>query len=206
MRKKLLTDGAKELSYEIREIVKKANQLKALGLQIHWENIGDPIEKKCQLPQWIKDIVGDIVQVNRSYCYCPSKGILDTRQFLAEQTNKLGGVQITADDILFFNGLGDAIATVYGLLSMTTRIIGPSPAYSTHSSAEAAPCDKNGQPFLHSHAVFSQRRESGEIAVTAGHLTEARIGYTGEIVLTAAEKAIARKFDDVSGIEVWDLS
>ena len=67
-------------------------------------------------------------------------------------------------------------------------------------------CDKNGQPFLHSHAVFSQRRESGEIAVTAGHLTEARIGYTGEIVLTAAEKAIARKFDDVYGIEVWDLS
>ena len=42
--------------------------------------------------------------------------------------------------------------------------------------------------------------------MTAGHLTEARIGYTGEIVLTAAEKAIARKFDDVSGIEVWDLS
>lgn len=138
MRKKLLTDGAKELSYEIREIVKKANQLKALGLQIHWENIGDPIEKKCQLPQWIKDIVGDIVQVNGSYGYCPSKGILETREFLANETNKLGGVQITADDILFFNGLGDAIATVYGLLSMTTRIIGPSPAYSTHSSAEAA--------------------------------------------------------------------
>ncbi|MCK9181250.1 MAG: pyridoxal phosphate-dependent aminotransferase [Fibrobacteraceae bacterium] len=138
MRKKLLTEGAKELSYEIREIVKKANQLKALGLKIHWENIGDPIEKKCQLPQWIKDIVGKIVQKNPSYGYCPSKGILETREFLANETNKLGGVQITAEDILFFNGLGDAIATIYGLLSMTTRIIGPSPAYSTHSSAEAA--------------------------------------------------------------------
>ena len=50
MRRRLLSEGAKELSYEIREIVKKANQLKALGLPIHWENIGDPIEKKCQRP------------------------------------------------------------------------------------------------------------------------------------------------------------
>ena len=29
MRRRLLSEGAKELSYEIREIVKKANQLKA---------------------------------------------------------------------------------------------------------------------------------------------------------------------------------
>ena len=62
MRKRLLTEGAKELAYEIREIVKKANQLKALGLKIHWENIGDPIEKHCQVPEWIKEIVGEIVE------------------------------------------------------------------------------------------------------------------------------------------------
>ena len=119
MRKRLLTEGAKELSYEIREIVKKANQLKALGLKIHWENIGDPIEKHCQVPEWIKEIVGEIVEENKSYGYCPSKGLLATREFLASETNKLGGVQITADDILFFNGLGDAISTIYSLLSIT---------------------------------------------------------------------------------------
>ena len=138
MRRRLLSEGAKELSYEIREIVKKANQLKALGLPIHWENIGDPIEKKCQVPDWIKDIVVDLVRTNRSYGYCPSKGMLETREFLVKENNKLGGAQINVDDILFFNGLGDAIATIYGLLSMNTRIIGPAPAYSTHSSAEAA--------------------------------------------------------------------
>jgi alanine-synthesizing transaminase len=63
---------------------------------------------------------------------------LETRQFLAKQTNAQGGVQITAEDICFFNGLGDAIAKVYQFLDQTSRIIGPSPAYSTHSSAEAA--------------------------------------------------------------------
>ncbi|MDR1812211.1 MAG: aminotransferase class I/II-fold pyridoxal phosphate-dependent enzyme, partial [Candidatus Fibromonas sp.] len=138
MRKKLLSEGSKEFKYEIREIVKKANQLKALGLEIHWENIGDPIEKKCQVPAWIKDIVANLVQQNRPYGYCPSKGNLDTREFLCKRTNALGGAQIVPEDILFFNGLGDAISTTYQLLDITSRVIGPSPAYSTHSSAEAA--------------------------------------------------------------------
>ncbi|MCL2100684.1 MAG: pyridoxal phosphate-dependent aminotransferase [Fibromonadales bacterium] len=138
MRRKLLSDGSKEFKYEIREIVKKANQLKALGLHIHWENIGDPIEKKCQLPGWIKDIISNLAQQNKSYGYCPSKGVLATREFLCEKTNALGGAQITPEDVLFFNGLGDAISTAYKLLDPNSRIIGPSPAYSTHSSAEAA--------------------------------------------------------------------
>jgi alanine-synthesizing transaminase len=138
MRQKLLSEGAKELSYEIREIVKKAELLKGLGLPIFWENIGDPIQKHHQLPEWIKQIVADLVMDNDVYSYCPSKGVLETRQFLASQTNAQGGVQITAEDICFFNGLGDAIGKVYQFLDQTSRIIGPSPAYSTHSSAEAA--------------------------------------------------------------------
>lgn len=138
MRQKLLSEGAKELSYEIREIVKKAEQLKKLGLEISWENIGDPIQKHHKLPVWIKDIVADLVRNDDVYSYCPSKGMLETREFLASQTNAMGGVQISAEDICFFNGLGDAIAKVYQYITNTSRVIGPSPAYSTHSSAEAA--------------------------------------------------------------------
>lgn len=138
MRQQLLSEGASELSYEIREVVKKATLIKNLGQEIYWENIGDPIQKHHILPDWIKNIVADLVQQNDVYSYCPSKGVLETREFLAAQTNALGGVQITADDICFFNGLGDAISKVYQYLTPTSRVIGPSPAYSTHSSAEAA--------------------------------------------------------------------
>jgi aspartate/methionine/tyrosine aminotransferase len=138
MRQQLLSEGAKELSYEIREIVKKAEQIKNLGKDIYWENIGDPIQKNHKLPDWIKQIIADLALQNESYSYCPSKGILDTRKFLAAQTNSMCGAQITPDDICFFNGLGDAIAKVYQYITPTSRIIGPSPAYSTHSSAEAA--------------------------------------------------------------------
>ncbi|MEX0844604.1 MAG: pyridoxal phosphate-dependent aminotransferase, partial [Balneolaceae bacterium] len=147
MRQKLLSEGAKELSYEIREIVKKANILQKEGVEITWENIGDPIQKHAQVPEWIKDIVQNLAANNVTYGYCDSKGELKTREFLAEKNNACGGAQITANDILFFNGLGDAISTLYHYLDSTSRVIGPSPAYSTHSSAEAA--HANHQPLTY---------------------------------------------------------
>ena len=138
MRQLLLRPGAEELNYEIRGIVKKARQIEALGYSMTWENIGDPIQKSNQLPNWMKGIVADLLQEDKTYGYADSKGVLETRKFLANLNNEKGGAQLTAEDILFFNGLGDAIAKLYQFLIPTARIIGPSPAYSTHSSAEAA--------------------------------------------------------------------
>lgn len=138
MRQKLLSDGASELNYEIRGIVKKAEQIESLGNTIYWENIGDPVKKNLKIPAWMKSILTEIVNDDDSYSYSHSKGILETRSFLAELNNSKGGVQITSEDITFFNGLGDAIGKIYQYLLPTSRVIGPSPAYSTHSSAEAA--------------------------------------------------------------------
>lgn len=138
MRQKLLRDGANELSYEIRGIVKKAEQLEQLGYDILWENIGDPIQKNHKLPQWMKDIISGLLYEDSTYGYSHSKGVLSTREFLADLNNKRGGAQVAPEDITFFNGLGDAIQKIYQYVIPTSRVIGPSPAYSTHSSAEAA--------------------------------------------------------------------
>ena len=54
MRQVLLHEGSHKLDYEIRDIVKKAEQLEALGKRIYWENIGDPILKHAKVPSWIK--------------------------------------------------------------------------------------------------------------------------------------------------------
>ncbi len=138
MRQLLLRPGAEELNYEIRGIVKKARQIEALGYSMTWENIGDPIQKSNQVPDWMKAIIAELLKEDKTYGYADSKGVLETRKFLANLNNEKGGTQISAEDILFFNGLGDAIAKLYQFLIPTARIIGPSPAYSTHSSAEAA--------------------------------------------------------------------
>ncbi len=138
MRNNIVHIGAGELVYEIRAIVEIADKLQQMGIKTNMENIGDPIAKGEKIPQWMKEIVADLVMQDCSYGYCPTRGVLETRQFLAEQTNRRGKTQITADDIMFFNGLGDAIQKVYGFLRREARIIGPTPTYSTHSSAEAA--------------------------------------------------------------------
>lgn len=66
--------------------------------------------------------------------------------------------------------------------------------------------DDLNMPFQHSHGVFSYLKDNGEIAVVAGHLKDARVSYTGEIVLQMAEKRVGRMFDTGVGIDVWKLS
>lgn len=138
MRRNILHEGSGQLTYEIRKIVAVANRFKELGVDITWENIGDPIEKGEKIPDWIKDIIVDLTKQDKTYGYVATQGILETRQFLAGKVNERDGAKITADDILFFNGLGDAVARIFGGLKREARVMGPSPAYSTHSSAEAA--------------------------------------------------------------------
>jgi len=124
------------LVYEIRHIVNVANRLKQSGVQVFWENIGDPIQKGEKVPEWIREVLIDLLRENRTYGYSPTKGMDATREFLAERVNRRGKVQITPEDIIFFNGLGDAIARAYSAIRVDVRIIMPEPTYSTHLLAE----------------------------------------------------------------------
>ena len=124
------------LIYEIRHIVAVANKLQAYGIEIDWENIGDPVQKGEKIPVWMKEVLFDVLRDDLSFAYSPTKGITATREFLAELVNKRGGTQITAEDIIFFNGLGDAIARAYSSIHVDARIIMPEPTYATHLLAE----------------------------------------------------------------------
>jgi alanine-synthesizing transaminase len=138
MRRNIVWEGADQLKYEIREIVGTARHLETLGVDMIYENIGDPIQKGEKIVPWIKEIVTDLVSQSSSYAYTATEGVYETREFLADQVNRRGGCQITDNDLIFFNGLGDAVSTLFAFLKREARVIGPSPAYSTLSSAEAA--------------------------------------------------------------------
>ncbi|MBN1626643.1 MAG: pyridoxal phosphate-dependent aminotransferase [Deltaproteobacteria bacterium] len=141
MRNKIVHPGADNFRYEIREIVDLAHKVEKMGVPIVWENIGDPVEKGEQVPDWIKQHIIKVLSENKTYSYSPSKGLLKAREYIAYERNIEGGIQINPDDILFFNGLGDAISMIYRNLNPNSRIIGPNPAYPTHSSAESAHAD-----------------------------------------------------------------
>jgi aspartate/methionine/tyrosine aminotransferase len=147
MRRDILHPGAGELKYEIREIVGFARSLGKWNIPIQWENIGDPVQKGEPVADWIKDIVREKAGENLSYAYSETEGVRSTRDFLSSLANRrpvleLPNTQtapgIKEEDVLFFNGLGDAVAKVFGFLRREARVLGPSPAYSTLSSAEAA--------------------------------------------------------------------
>lgn len=146
MRVQLVPPGTGELTYEIRNIVNVAEKLQKCGVTINWENIGDPIVKGEQIPAWMKEIVSAAVMDNETWGYCHTRGVLKTREFLCETTNKRGGAQITPDDIIFFNGLGDAIAKIYGCLTSEARVLMPSPSYTTHTLGEVGHANA---PSLH---------------------------------------------------------
>ncbi|MFW5995610.1 MAG: pyridoxal phosphate-dependent aminotransferase, partial [Spirochaetia bacterium] len=157
MRRQITHSGSGQLRYMIREIVQFARQVQALGRPMVWENIGDPVRKGEAPPDWMKSIVSELAAEDLSFAYSDTQGVPETREFLAERANKRlhpvqaaavnsgstvdeqgVGPRISADDIVFFNGLGDAVSKIFGQLRPQARVIGPSPAYSTHSSAEAA--------------------------------------------------------------------
>ncbi|MCA1980942.1 MAG: aminotransferase class I/II-fold pyridoxal phosphate-dependent enzyme, partial [Calditerrivibrio sp.] len=128
--------GNSGLTYEIRNIVLVAEELKKNNLEVIWENIGDPVNKGEQIPLWMKEIVKDVASRNESYAYSPTKGVLQTRKYLSDIINKRGGVQISPEDILFFNGLGDAVDKLYSCLKPDIRVLLPEPTYSSHYISE----------------------------------------------------------------------
>jgi alanine-synthesizing transaminase len=131
-----ISRGGSGLTYEIRNIVLIAKKMQEYGLKIIWENIGDPVQKGENIPAWMKDVLIDIIKENVSYAYSPTKGIDATRAFIADRVNARGKIQITPEDIIFFNGLGDAIARAYSSIQVDARMIMPEPTYSTHLMAE----------------------------------------------------------------------
>ena len=138
MRTNIVASGADELSYEIREIVDFGKQVESLGVTMIWENIGDPVAKGEKIPPWIKELIAKALTDDKTFAYSPTKGLLETREFLFLSRREAGDGNLDPEDILFFNGLGDAVSKVYTNLNENARVIGPSPAYPTHSSAEAA--------------------------------------------------------------------
>src|SRR3989344_2394433 len=89
MRTDIVHPRAGELSYEIRGIVDFAQKLAATGIDITWENIGDPVAKGELVPDWIRKIVTAAVADNMaSYAYSPTKGLKPTRDYLAKKRSE----------------------------------------------------------------------------------------------------------------------
>jgi alanine-synthesizing transaminase len=146
MRRNLIKKGDEHLHYEIREIVEIANEIVRRGVPMLWENIGDPVAKGERVPDWMKAIVQEAAKHDRTYAYSPTKGDLETRNFIVEHYSDPR--ICTVEDVIFFNGLGEAINKIFANLPVNARVIGPNPTYPSHATAEAM--HHGGQPLSYS--------------------------------------------------------
>lgn len=130
------------LQYQIREIVQVAKQMQALAPELNftYENIGDPIAKGWQFPEFAKQIL--LEEINRPgdkvFGYTHSWGKEETREWVVRYAKDFCPTNtLTTDDVVFTNGLGAAIGILYQMLPASARILQPSPAYPTHTSFES---------------------------------------------------------------------
>lgn len=139
MRRSLNPASVERLVYEIREIVKSGKIVEKHGTPITWENIGDPIAKGEIIPIWMKEILKRCVEQDSAWGYCPTSGLPKAVDYLIQKNNARATAQVKLKDgdILFFNGLGDAVATIYSRLAKEARVILPSPCYSAHALGES---------------------------------------------------------------------
>jgi len=136
VRQNLLRADSALLRYPIREVVSIGKQLEILGdFSMIWENIGDPVSAGEHVPDWMQEVVQKQVSTDQSFAYTETKGAIAAREYVLEHfSNKK---KCTVDDILFFNGLGEAINKVMNNLPKETRVLMPSPTYPSHATAES---------------------------------------------------------------------
>lgn len=136
MRQNLLRADSSLLTYPIREVVKIGKELEALGkFSMIWENIGDPVKAGEPVPKWMTEIVHDVAASSDAFAYTDSRGDVTARQYVLDHFSS--DKVCTLDDILFFNGLGEAINKIMNHLPKEARVLVPSPTYPSHATAES---------------------------------------------------------------------
>ena len=126
------------LSNPIQKVTEIGKKIERLGcFEMTWENLGDPVAAGESPPKWISEIIKS--KVIESYDYTDPKGCTTARKYILENisNNKI----CTIDDILMFNGVGDAINKIMSCLPKEARVLLPDPCYTTYATAESINSD-----------------------------------------------------------------
>lgn len=106
-----------------------------------------------------------------------------------------------------FQGIGGCSSAVTGVFETESK------TYRQHKvtgmlemiSLDGNVTEYENKPYIHAHAAFAYHDAEGAAQALSGHLLEAVIGLTGEIVLTPAGGHIGRRYVEEMGIRIWDF-
>lgn len=141
MRKSIACPNIELMRYGIREIVDVTQQVKALdpALQVMGENIGDPVAKGWDVPDFIREILTGLIRsdARQVFGYTHSRGRIETRKWVVDYARRFSpSTRLDYEQVVFVNGLGAGISVIYRMLAPGVRVLQPHPGYPTHISSE----------------------------------------------------------------------
>ena len=124
-----------EVRYAIRgPLLQEANRMEAQGQKILKLNIGNPYPFGLEAPDYIIDTL--VKNIRASQGYLDSKGLLASRQAVAEYCRKKNFPNVDVDDIYLGNGGSEMIImAMQALLNPKDQVLVPSPGYPLWSAA-----------------------------------------------------------------------
>jgi alanine-synthesizing transaminase len=118
-------------------VVAEAKRLEALGREILYCNIGDPLKFDFRTPPHLVEAACRALREGDNG-YAPSPGIHDARQAIAEEEVRRGIRGVTADDVIVTTGASEAIELVLAaLLEPGESVLLPAPGYPLYNAVAA---------------------------------------------------------------------
>jgi alanine-synthesizing transaminase len=136
----LASERSKKVTYAIRDIVVRAQQLQRLGRKILYLNIGDPPVYDFDTPEHIKEeLIRRIRHPDEKVArYADSMGLREAREAIARFAAKRGIKGVTPDDIILTTGGSEGInLAVAALVNPGENLLVPKPGYPLYQAVLA---------------------------------------------------------------------
>ena len=122
--------------YAIRNIVAEARKVEAVGKQVRYLNIGDPITFGFKTPPHMIEAVERAMRDGHNG-YAPSVGILPAREAVAGELSRRG-MPVSADRVVITSGTSEGIElTLTALAEGGDEVLVPSPTYPLYTAVLA---------------------------------------------------------------------
>ena len=145
-----VADRIGSVSYEIRDIVQKAEKIEKTGRKVYYLNIGDPGKFGFRPPAHVREAI--VKAIKEDFCgYAPSAGDPELREVVGKREG------VSPSDAFITNGLSEGIDMLFqALLNKGDNVLLPSPSYPLYTSKSRVlggkdnfyPCDENWVPVI----------------------------------------------------------
>ncbi len=121
--------NAAKVTYAVRNVARRAQELERQGRKLIYLNIGDPGKYDFPAPRHMLDACSAALYGNKNY-YAFSSGVDEAREAIARSARKKGIAQVSSENVAVTTGVSEGVDIVLQtLLNPGENILAPVPNY-----------------------------------------------------------------------------